>query len=110
MSYEITRESRCDRGCRSDWLFAPVSYRFGLAVFEESIGLCWSEAFPGNKGWNARSYGVEKGLISSFPIRTAGDEWEIVQKVPLNDFSRRKIDASIDELKEEKGLVAELLG
>jgi malate dehydrogenase len=56
------------------------------------------------------SYGVEKGLISSFPIRTVGDAWEIVQNVSLNDFSRQKIDASVNELKEEKGLVEELLG
>src|SRR5215469_7436699 len=52
----------------------------------------------------------KKGLMSSFPIRTVGDAWEIVQNVPLNDFSRRKIDASVNELKEEKGLVTELLG
>ena len=38
-----------------------------------------------------------------------GDAWEIVQNVPLNDFSRSKIAASVNELKEEKGLVAELL-
>ena len=55
------------------------------------------------------SYGVEKGLISSFPIRNAGDDWEIVQNVPLNDFSREKINASITELQEEKALVADLL-
>jgi len=30
-----------------------------------------------------------------------GDAWEIVQNVPLNDFSRQKIDASVNELKEE---------
>jgi malate dehydrogenase len=48
--------------------------------------------------------------MGSFPIRTVGDEWEIVQNVPLNDFSRQKIDASVNELKEEKALVAELLG
>jgi malate dehydrogenase len=53
---------------------------------------------------------VEKGLISSFPIRTVGDAWEIVQNVPLNDFSRRKIEASVNELKEERGVVEELLG
>jgi malate dehydrogenase len=52
----------------------------------------------------------KKGLMSSFPIRTVGDAWEIVQNVPLNDFSRQKIDASVNELKEEKALVAELLG
>jgi malate dehydrogenase len=56
------------------------------------------------------SYGVEKGLISSFPIRSNGKSWEIVQGLPLNEFSRGKIDLSINELKEERGLVAELLG
>ncbi len=55
------------------------------------------------------SYGVEKGLISSFPIRTNGQKWEIVQDVPLNDFSRTRIDASLNELKEEKALVSDLL-
>nr|MBA3607388.1 malate dehydrogenase [Chthoniobacterales bacterium] len=49
-------------------------------------------------------------LISSFPIRASGGKWEIVQDVPVNDFSRSKIDASVAELKEEKGLVGELLG
>src|SRR5678810_1086440 len=33
------------------------------------------------------SYGVEKGLICSFPIRTRGGKWEIVKDVPLNEFS-----------------------
>jgi malate dehydrogenase len=55
------------------------------------------------------SYGVEKGLMSSFPIRTAGDGREIVQHLPLNDFSRQKINATVAELQEEKALVAELL-
>ena len=56
------------------------------------------------------SYDVEKGLISSFPVRVRGGKCEIVQGVPINDFSRAKIDASVAELKEEKSLVAELLG
>lgn len=56
------------------------------------------------------SYGVEKGLISSFPIRTVGQGWEVVQNVPINDFSRQKIDASINELKEERSMVSDLLG
>jgi len=55
------------------------------------------------------SYGIEKGLISSFPIRVRSGKWEIVQGVPINDFSRTKIDASIAELKEEKSLVGELI-
>src|ERR1700736_2177515 len=56
------------------------------------------------------SYDVEKGLISSFPMRVAGGKWEIVQGLPINDFSRDKIDKSVAELKEEKSLVSELLG
>ena len=55
------------------------------------------------------SYGVEKRLISSFPIRVRGGKWEIVQALPINDFSRAKIDASVTELKEEKSLVTELI-
>jgi malate dehydrogenase len=56
------------------------------------------------------SYNVEKELISSFPIRLRGGKWEIVQKLPINEFSRDKIDKSVAELKEEKSLVSELLG
>jgi malate dehydrogenase len=56
------------------------------------------------------SYGVEEDLISSFPVRTRGGKLEIVQKLPINDFSREKIDKSVAELKEEKSMVSELLG
>ena len=55
------------------------------------------------------SYGVEEGLISSFPMRNTGGELTIVQDVPIDDFSRAKIDATVNELKEEKTLVADLL-
>src|SRR3954451_1083426 len=55
------------------------------------------------------SYGVEQGLISSFPVGVRGGKWEIVQRLQINDFSRAKIDASVAELKEEKSLVSELL-
>ncbi|HSU55966.1 MAG TPA: malate dehydrogenase [Candidatus Dormibacteraeota bacterium] len=55
------------------------------------------------------SYGVEKGLISSFPVRSNGQKVEIVQAVPVNEFSQSKIDATVNELKEEKSLVSDLL-
>ena len=48
-------------------------------------------------------------MICSFPIRTRGGKWEIVQNVALDEFGRGKTDASVAELKEEKGLVAELI-
>jgi malate dehydrogenase len=60
---------------------------------------------------SAGQYGVEKGLITSFPIRTtATGQVEVVEGVPVNEFSQGKIDATIAELKEEKALVADLLG
>ncbi len=56
------------------------------------------------------SYGVPEGLISSFPIHTKADgSYEIVQGVPVSDFSRAKIDASAAELAEEREAVAALL-
>jgi malate dehydrogenase len=56
------------------------------------------------------SYGVDRDLISSFPIRSEGSQWEIVEDIAINDFSRSKIAASVAELKEEKSLVQDLLG
>jgi len=48
-------------------------------------------------------------LIFSYPIRSNGQDFEIVQNVPLNDFSKAKIAATEAELKEEKSLVADLI-
>jgi malate dehydrogenase len=55
------------------------------------------------------SYEIEQGLICSFPIRSNGQRLEIVQGLPRNDFSRVKIDTTVNELKEERSLVSELL-
>jgi malate dehydrogenase len=55
------------------------------------------------------SYGIEEGLIASFPIRTVGDRWEIVPGLDLNEFSKERIAASVKELLEERALVTELL-
>lgn len=55
------------------------------------------------------SYGVEAGLISSFPVRSDGQDWEIVQGLQLDPFSRERIDRSVTELKEEKGMVEDLI-
>ena len=55
------------------------------------------------------SYGIEKNIICSFPVRSDGKKLEIVQGVPVSDFSRGKIDATVNELKEERAMVSELL-
>lgn len=56
------------------------------------------------------SYGVPRGLVSSFPLRSRGDGgYEIVQGVPLNDFAKTKVGATIAELEKERELVKDLL-
>jgi malate dehydrogenase len=51
------------------------------------------------------SYGVPEGLISSFPVTTSNGDWQIVQGLEINDFSRARIDASVKELEEERDAV-----
>jgi malate dehydrogenase len=76
-----------------------------FSLTNDTPGNDWHSAAVCSEG----SYDVEKGLISSFPVRVHGGKWEIVQGVPINDFSRAKIDASVAELKEERSLVSELI-
>ena len=56
------------------------------------------------------SYETEPGLITSMPVRTDdGKSWKVVQDMPINEFSRKKIDASNAELAQERSLVSDLL-
>ncbi|HET9877344.1 MAG TPA: malate dehydrogenase [Mycobacterium sp.] len=54
------------------------------------------------------SYGVPEGLISSFPVTTAGGDWSIVRGLEINEFSRGRIDKSIAELADEREVVTGL--
>jgi len=54
------------------------------------------------------SYGVQEGLISSFPVTCSGGEFKIVQGLEISEFSRARIDASVAELAEEREAVREL--
>ena len=54
------------------------------------------------------SYGVPEGLISSFPVVSRGGRYEIVQGLDLDEFSRQRIDASVQELVEERDAVKQL--
>ncbi|RAJ38957.1 malate dehydrogenase [Kitasatospora sp. SolWspMP-SS2h] len=54
------------------------------------------------------SYGVPEGLISSFPVTTSNGTFEIVQGLDLSEFDRKRIDASVGELAEERDAVQEL--
>jgi malate dehydrogenase len=63
-----------------------------------------SMAIPSRGG-----YDIEEGIICSFPCTCSNGEYEVVQGVELNDFSREKIQASVDELKEEREAVKDLI-
>src|SRR5207237_9168354 len=54
------------------------------------------------------SYGVPEGLVSSFPVVARDGRYEIVPDLDVNEFSRRRIDASVQELLEEKEAVQRL--
>ncbi len=54
------------------------------------------------------SYGVPEGLISSFPVRSSGGDWQIVDGLEIDAFSRARIDASVAELVEERDAVRSL--
>ncbi|WP_017540283.1 MULTISPECIES: malate dehydrogenase [Nocardiopsis] len=54
------------------------------------------------------SYGVPEGIISSFPVVSRNGAWEIVQGLEIDAFSRERIDASVQELVEEREAVRKL--
>lgn len=61
----------------------------------------WTSAAVVSRG----EYGVPEGLISSFPVRSSGGDWEIVEGLEIDAFSRARIEASTAELAEERDAV-----
>lgn len=55
------------------------------------------------------SYGVPKGLVFGYPVRTKGDSYEIVQNVPLNAFGQQKFAETLLELEQERDAVQSML-
>lgn len=55
------------------------------------------------------SYGIAEGIVYSYPVRCAGGEYEIVQDLDINDFSRERMAATEGELREERAAIESLL-
>ncbi|MDO5699783.1 MAG: malate dehydrogenase [Dermatophilus congolensis] len=113
-----------------DWLenyFIPTVAKRGAAIIEargaSSAASAASATIDAARDWllgsadgdwismavaSDGSYGVQEGIISSFPVTTKNGEWEIVQGLDVNEFSRARIDASVAELVEERDAVKEL--
>jgi malate dehydrogenase len=74
----------------------------------------WALGTPGNE-WVSMavpadgSYGIEPGVIYSYPCRCSGGRYEIVQDLDISDFSRARMDATEAELREEREAVVDLL-
>ncbi len=73
-------------------------------VYDWVNGTDWTSSSVISDG----SYGVPEGLISSFPCKAVDGEWQIIPGVEVNDFSRSRIDASVNELAEERDAVKSL--
>ena len=56
------------------------------------------------------SYGIAEGIIYSYPVRCQNGDYEIVQGLEIDEFSRGKMQATEDELREERAAVEHLLG
>ncbi|WP_395110040.1 malate dehydrogenase [Actinomadura sp. SCN-SB] len=127
---EIAGRNAAETVNDQDWLendFIPTVAKRGAAIIEArgassaasaaSAAIdhihTWVHGTPDND-WTSMavvsdgSYGVPEGLVSSFPVTTRGGEWEIVQGLEIDDFSRARIDASVAELAEEREAVQKL--
>jgi malate dehydrogenase len=56
------------------------------------------------------SYGIPQDVMYGFPVTTANDEYELVQGLEIDAFSRERMDATLKELEEERAGVSSLLG
>jgi malate dehydrogenase len=113
-----------------DWLentFIPTVAKRGAAIIEargsSSAASAASATIDAARDWlhgsaegdwvsmavvSDGSYGVQEGLISSFPVTTSAGDWSIVPDLEIDDFSRARIDASVAELVEERDAVTGL--
>jgi malate dehydrogenase len=114
-----------------DWLekdFIPTVAKRGAAIIEargsSSAAAAANAAHghvhdwfngPGDEGdWVSMAvpsngeYGVEEGIISSFPCSCSGGDYEVVEGLELNEFSQERLNATVDELKQERDTVRQL--
>jgi len=115
----------------ADWVaneFIPVVQQRGAAIIEARGASSaasaasaaidhmhdWALGTPDND-WVSMaipadgSYGVEPGIIYSFPVRCADGRYQIVQDLEIDDFSRERMDATETELREERAAIEALL-
>ena len=94
------------RGASSAFSAAQAIVDHVRSLVERTAGDDWFSAGIVSDG----SYGVARGIVSSFPLRSRGEgAYEIVQGVKLDAFAKAKVDATIAELEKERDIVKDLL-
>ena len=113
-----------------DWLetdFIPTVQKRGAAIIEargaSSAASAANAAVDHVRDWLAGTptgdwvsmaipsqgdYGVPEGIISSFPVTTSGGSYQVVEGLEIDDFSRARIDATANELLEERAAIKKL--
>lgn len=127
---EINGRNAADVVGDQDWIeqdFIPTVAQRGAAIIEArgsssaasaasatiDAARDWLHGTP-NDDWVSMavtsdgSYGIPEGLMYSFPVTTSDRNWEIVQGLEINDFSRTKMDATAAELSDERSAVTDL--
>jgi malate dehydrogenase len=94
------------RGASSAFSAAQAIVDHVKSLVQRTPGDDWFSAAVVSDG----SYGVARGIVSSFPLRSKGDGgYEVVQGVRLDAFAKARIDATIAELEKERDIVKDLL-
>jgi malate dehydrogenase len=113
-----------------EWLegdFIPTVQKRGTAVIEargaSSAASAANAAIDHTRDWvlgtpdgdwvsmgipSDGSYGIDEGLISGFPVTCANGSYQVVQGLELNDFSRSRLEVTVNELKEERETITRL--
>ncbi|MGE8649673.1 MAG: malate dehydrogenase, partial [Acinetobacter sp.] len=55
------------------------------------------------------SYGIPEGVMFGFPVTTENGEYKIVQGLEIDEFSRERINVTLNELEEERAAVADMI-
>ena len=131
ISQTVINERRASELVDAKWVkdeFIPVVQQRGAAIIK-ARGLSsaasaasaaidhirdWALGTPGDD-WVSMavpsdgSYGIKEGIIYSYPVRCAKGKYEIVQGLPISDFSRERMSATEEELRQEREAIAALL-
>ena len=59
---------------------------------------------------DGNTYGIPEGLVYSFPVTCEAGTWSVVENLPVDAFSREKMDTTAAELVEEKQIATSLIG